>query len=77
MHFAQNRLIFGSEQYEPATADTSWLDEFLHELLAFDKGKYDDQVDAFSQLFKWCQNRLSGGSITIACAYQKLYPRAF
>ena len=36
--------------------DAPWLNEFLHELLAFDNGKYDDQVDAFSQLVKWRQS---------------------
>ena len=27
----------------------AWLDEFRHELLAFPAGRYNDQVDAFSQ----------------------------
>src|SRR6187200_390124 len=27
----------------------SWLDEFRKEIMAFPAGKYDDQVDAFSQ----------------------------
>lgn len=31
----------------------SWLDEFRTELLAFPKGKHDDQVDALSQLINW------------------------
>jgi predicted phage terminase large subunit-like protein len=30
-----------------------WLPEFLHELSAFPKGKYDDQVDSTSQALDW------------------------
>ena len=30
-----------------------WLDEFRCELLAFPRGKHDDQVDALSQLMTW------------------------
>ena len=31
----------------------SWIDEFRTELLAFPYGRYDDQVDALSQLLNW------------------------
>ncbi len=37
--------------------DAPWLDEFRHEVLAFPKGKHDDQVDALSQLMTWDQER--------------------
>jgi len=30
-----------------------WLEPFEHELMAFDKGIHDDQVDALSQLINW------------------------
>jgi predicted phage terminase large subunit-like protein len=30
-----------------------WLDEFMIEYLAFDGGKYDDQIDALSQFLNW------------------------
>ncbi|MBS0537065.1 MAG: phage terminase large subunit, partial [Proteobacteria bacterium] len=32
-----------------------WLDGFLNELRNFPNGKYDDQVDSFSQALKWLQ----------------------
>lgn len=34
-----------------------WLDEFLNELLAFPNGRFDDQVDSFSQFLIWYPNR--------------------
>jgi predicted phage terminase large subunit-like protein len=30
-----------------------WLPEFLHELSAFPRGKYDDQADSTSQALDW------------------------
>ncbi|MGB6116957.1 MAG: phage terminase large subunit [Mesorhizobium sp.] len=33
-----------------------WLDTFEHEILAFPKGRHDDQVDALSQLINWIMN---------------------
>jgi len=35
----------------PAQAD--WIPEYLHEMAAFPRGKYDDQVDATSQALDW------------------------
>jgi predicted phage terminase large subunit-like protein len=35
----------------PAQAD--WIPEYLHEIAAFPKGKYDDQVDSTSQALDW------------------------
>jgi hypothetical protein len=32
-----------------------WLATFLHELLAFPKGRYDDQVDSVSQFLNWAE----------------------
>lgn len=34
-----------------------WLEEFLHELLAFPNGRHDDQVDAFSQVINWREKK--------------------
>jgi predicted phage terminase large subunit-like protein len=32
-----------------------WLAEYLHELLAFPNGRYDDQCDATSQFLQWAE----------------------
>ena len=33
--------------------ESPWLAVFLEELLAFPRGKHDDQVDTVSQFLKW------------------------
>lgn len=33
--------------------DAPWLEIFRHELLAFPSARFDDQVDALSQLMEW------------------------
>jgi predicted phage terminase large subunit-like protein len=33
--------------------EAPWLGDFLRELLAFPHGRFDDQVDSFSQLLSW------------------------
>jgi predicted phage terminase large subunit-like protein len=38
-------------------AEAHWLGEFKSELLAFPSGRYDDQVDALSQLLEWLRAR--------------------
>ena len=38
----------------PAQAD--WIPEYLHEMAAFPRGKYDDQVDATSQALDWSKH---------------------
>jgi predicted phage terminase large subunit-like protein len=38
----------------------SWLDEFRGEILAFPAGRYNDQVDAFSQALNRAFNRRRG-----------------
>ena len=30
-----------------------WLDAYVHELLTFPRGKYDDQVDSTAQALGW------------------------
>ncbi len=34
-----------------------WLDDFLSEVLSFPNGRYDDQVDSFSQFLTWVRER--------------------
>jgi hypothetical protein len=34
-------------------AEAPWLEDFLHEVSAFPKGKYDDQVDSLAQFLDW------------------------
>lgn len=38
---------------------SSWVEDFLYELLAFPDGKYRDQVDACSQLLNWVHGKNS------------------
>ena len=44
--------------------NASWLDDFLHELLAFPNGRHDDQVDSVSQFLTWWQNVWSRTQMT-------------
>ena len=37
--------------------DAPWLGLFMHELLAFPMGRYDDQVDALTHLLGWSSSR--------------------
>ena len=50
MH-AQSSKIEAGQVFLPERAP--WIDEFRTELLAFPYGRYDDQVDALSQLLNW------------------------
>ena len=34
-----------------------WLDDYLHEMLVFPKGRHDDQVDSTAQAFAWARQR--------------------
>ncbi len=34
-----------------------WLDDYLHEMLVFPKGRHDDQVDSTAQAFAWAKQR--------------------
>ena len=42
----------------PETAH--WLDEYLHELILFPAGRYDDQVDSTAQALAWTKIRPPG-----------------
>ena len=38
--------------------EAPWLDDFKAEIMAFPKGKHDDQVDSLSQFLNWiCKPR--------------------
>lgn len=51
---AQSAKIEAGQMHVPT--DASWLDDYLHELLAFPYGKFDDQVDSTSQFLKWASD---------------------
>ncbi len=48
---AQTHIIEAGHVLLPKEAP--WLAVFLEELLAFPRGKHDDQVDSVSQFLKW------------------------
>lgn len=50
MH-AQTAAIEGGFVHLPTSA--KWLDEYVHELTTFPRGKHDDQVDSTSQALEW------------------------
>lgn len=52
---AQSATIETGHMHLPKQA--SWLDSFLPELLAFPRGRYDDQVESVSQFLKWAATK--------------------
>lgn len=50
-------MIEGGQLLLPS--DAPWLSEFKAELLAFPNGRFDDQVDALTQLMGWVRQRQS------------------
>jgi predicted phage terminase large subunit-like protein len=40
--------------------EAPWLDDYLHELMLFPRGKYDDQVDSTSQFLDWRSTPMRG-----------------
>jgi predicted phage terminase large subunit-like protein len=48
---AQTAMIENGFVYIPETAP--WLDEYLHEITVFPRGKHDDQVDSTAQFLDW------------------------
>ena len=48
--------IEGGQVFVPAAAP--WLDEFKREILAFPRGRFDDQVDSMSQYLTWIGERV-------------------
>ena len=57
----EERLALASSRIEDGDVllpeQAPWLDEFRTELLAFPRGRHDDQVDALSQLINWHQEQ--------------------
>ncbi|HTX48228.1 MAG TPA: phage terminase large subunit [Caulobacteraceae bacterium] len=53
----QTALIENGMVWLPREAH--WLDDFLHELIMFPKGKFDDQVDSMSQALDHARNHSS------------------
>jgi len=53
----EERMALASSRIEDGDVllpeQAAWLDEFRTELLAFPRGRHDDQVDALSQLINW------------------------
>src|ERR1700751_3247336 len=52
----------------PETAP--WLDEYLHELTVFPKGKHDDQVDSTAQFLDWFKKPFPCQGILEFCRMQ-------
>jgi predicted phage terminase large subunit-like protein len=50
MH-AQTAIIEAGRVLLPAEAP--WLEDFLHEMSVFPRGKHDDQVDSLAQFLDW------------------------
>jgi predicted phage terminase large subunit-like protein len=42
----------------------AWLDAYVHELMCFPRGKFDDQVDSTSQALDWFKQRYFGPTVT-------------
>ena len=40
-------------------SEAHWLDDYLHELVVFPNGRYDDQVDSTAQALAWGKQRSS------------------
>ena len=55
---AQTAMIENGFVRIPETAP--WLDEYLHELTVFPKGKHDDQVDSTAQFLDWFKRPFPG-----------------
>src|SRR5215468_7564353 len=58
---AQTAMIENGFVRIPETAP--WLDEYLHEMTVFPRGKYDDQVDSTAQFLDWFKRPFPGQNI--------------
>ena len=67
---AQTPLMEAGHVFLPKEAP--WLAVFLEELLAFPRGKHDDQVDSVSQFLKWAWSRSHHSGIGAAPEIIKL-----
>lgn len=52
--------------------DAPWLDDFLHEILAFPSSGHDDQIDSVSQFLNWAERRY-GDEPDIICGPRIIY----
>ena len=60
---AQSSKLEAGHVFVPREA--AWRDEFRKELLLFPRARYDDQVDALSQLLKWMDNRNHSSNVSL------------
>src|ERR1700756_2640467 len=58
---AQTAMIENGFVHIPETAP--WLDEYLHEMTVFPKGKHDDQVDSTAQFLDWFKTPMANWGI--------------
>ena len=58
---AQTAMIENGFVHIPETAP--WLEEYLHEITVFPKGKHDDQVDSTAQFLDWFKMPMSSWGI--------------
>jgi len=56
----QGRAAMGKVYLPSNRADHPWVDDFLSELLAFDAGKHDDQVDALGLIGRMLDDMVGG-----------------
>jgi predicted phage terminase large subunit-like protein len=73
----ENRMVPQSAKIEAGHVilpkQAEWLDIFLHELLAFPRGRHDDQVDSVSQFLKWSSQRDSPFDLTMIGSEVKIF----
>ena len=53
-------------------AETSWLEDYLHELTMFPASKYDDQVDSTSQALGYVINGHGGSHALVKCMLERV-----
>src|SRR5262249_36952566 len=58
---AQTALIENGFVHIPEAAP--WLEEYLHEMTVFPRGKHDDQVDSTAQFLDWFKRPFPGQNI--------------
>ena len=72
---AQSAKIEAGQVHLPK--DAPWLGEFLSELLAFPRGRHDDQVDSVSQFLFWWQKDRARTQVTFVPLFAASRPRLF
>jgi predicted phage terminase large subunit-like protein len=66
----QTAAIEAGEVYVPHAA--SWLDDYLHEISTFPKGRFSDQVDSTSQALDWIKQLRNNGVEAYLNYYKRL-----